>query len=241
MGLLLALAFCALAILRVIHVSVRAQRLSPLSLVAIAGSVLTAIFVFGDVVLLGDIGKQYEHGLSQPEWSVLYAVMAFQLLAIVGLLYAVLHTLRNGKGAATVSKDGTVYLLAQVVGVICGGMGLALTMLNFFYPRPLWMVQAQIVPTLVVMLIPYALIVVLWVFVKLREGGEWLDEKQRQDVGAASFATLLAGAAVMALLYLLRSGDLQGMVSVLWLPLYAFLTLLSFSTVVLFRSRESLR
>ena len=149
-GLLLALIFCAMAVYRIIRFSARTQRLSPYHLLVIAGGVITALFIFGDVALLNDIGKQYEHGLSQPEWGVLYAVLAFQLLAVAGLLYAVLFTLHNGEPGAAVSRDSTVFLLAQVVGVLCGGMGLAFTVLNFFFPRSPRMMQAQIIPTLVV-------------------------------------------------------------------------------------------
>ena len=169
-GLLLALVFCVLALFRIIRFSARTQRLSPFHLLVIAGGVLTPLFIFGDIALLSDIGKQYEHGLSQPEWGVLYTVMAFQLLAIAGLLYAILFTLRNGESNTTISRDGTVYLLAQIVGVICSGVGLTFTVLNSFFPRPLWMMQAQIIPTLIVMLAPYALMVGLWVVIKLREG-----------------------------------------------------------------------
>ena len=201
---------------------------------------MTLFFVFADVALLGDIGKQYEHGLSQPEWGILYAVMAFQLMAIVGLIYAVLFTVPDGRAIPVAARDHIVYVLAQVVGVVCGGVGLALTLLNFAYPRPLWTVQVQIVPTVVVLLIPYGLAFLVWVAVKLREGGEWFDEKQRQDVGAAAFATMIAGVIGLAILYGASLDDLQGMVSVLWFPVNVFLVLLSFSAVNLYRSRDSL-
>lgn len=240
-GLLLALLFCVLAVYRIIRFSVRAQRLSLFHLLVIAGGVLTPLFIFGDIALLGDIGNQYEDRLAQPEWSVLYIVMAFQLLAIAGLVYAVLFTLHNANQARPVARDSSVYLLAQFVGFLCGIVGLAFTVLNFFFPRPLWMVQAQIIPTLAVMLAPYALMVGFWLIVKLREGGEWFDEKQRQDVGASAFATLVIVTGGTALLYLLSLGNLQGMVSALWFPFYAFLSLLIFSAANLYRSRESLR
>jgi hypothetical protein len=241
-GLLLALLFCLLAVYRIIRFSARAQRLSLFHLLALAGGVLALLFIFGDIALLGDIGNQYEEGLAQPEWTVLYMVMAFQLVAIAGLVYAILFTLRNGDQAGPVARDSSVYLIVQFAGVICGLVGLALTVLNFFFPRPLWMVQAQIIPTLIVVLAPYALIAIFWAAVKLRErSGEWFDEKQRQDIGASSFLALALGAAGMGLFYFLSLDDLSGMVSVLWFPFYAFLSLLVFSASNLYRSRDSLR
>jgi hypothetical protein len=239
-GLLLTLVFCVMALAGIVHYSVREQRILPLHLLVVAGGLLTLFFVFADAALIGDIGKQYKHGFSQPEWGILYAVMAFQLMAMAGLLYAVVFTLPDGRSVTAAARDHTVHVLAQVVGVVSGGIGLTLTLLNFFYPRPLWMVQGQIVPTMVVVLVPYAVTVGVWVIVKLRERGEWFDEKQRQDVGAAAFASMVVGVAGMGALYFATLDDLQGMVSVLWFPAYVFLVLLVFSAVNLFRARESL-
>ena len=240
-GLMLALIFCILAVARIVRFSARTQRLLPLHVLVVAAGVLALLFIFSDIALLSDIGKQYELGLSQPEWTVLYGVMAFQVLAVVGLLYATTFTLGTSNAGMEVSRDSTIFLLAQVVGVLCGGVGLALTVTNFRFPRPLWMVQAQMVPIMVVILAPYALMAALWMLVKLREGGEWFDEKQRQDVGASAFLTMVIGVVGMAILYFLNQDDLQGMVSVLWFSFYAFLILLSFSSVNLVRSRDSLR
>jgi hypothetical protein len=240
-GLMLALIFCILAVARIVRFSARTQRLLPLHVLVVAAGVLALLFIFSDIALLSDIGKQYELGLSQPEWTVLYGVMAFQVLAVVSLLYATTFTLGTSNAGMEVSRDSTIFLLAQVVGVLCGGVGLALTVTNFRFPRPLWMVQAQMVPIMVVILAPYALMAALWMLVKLREGGEWFDEKQRQDVGASAFLTMVIGMVGMAILYFLNQDDLQGMVSVLWFSFYAFLILLSFSSVNLVRSRDSLR
>ena len=239
-ALMLVLIFCLLALFRIARAAIRSQRLSALHLTVIAGGVLAILFVFSDVVLVGDIGKQYAAGLAQPEWTVLYVVMAFQLVAIGALIFAILFSERSGGETSPVARDSSIYLLGQYVGVICGLVGLALTVLNFRFPRPLWMVQAQIIPTLVAILVPYALVVAFWLVIKLREGGEWFDEKQRQDVGATSFLALVMSMAGMGLLYFLSLDSLQGMVSVLWFPFYAFLALLIFSASNLYRSRDML-
>ena len=244
-GLLWALVFLLLALYQMARAAIRAQRLSLFHLIVIAGGVLALLFVFADVALLNDIGKQYAAGLSQPEWTILYLVMAFQIAAILGLTAAIVRTVTTVRGddrAGLVARDNSVFLLAQYVGAICGAFGLALTVLNFFYRRPLWMVQAHIIPTLIVVLVPYALLVAFWVVVKLREGGgEWFDEKQRQDIGASSFLALTLSAAGMGLLYFFSLDRLTGMVSVLWFPFFAFLVLLLFSASNLYRSRDIMR
>ena len=115
-GLILALVFCLLAVFQIVRYSTRLQRLSPFHLLALAGGVLTALFIFADIALLGDIGKQYESGLAQPEWAILYLVIGFQVVAIAGLVYAILFTLRNG-GQAGAVLHGLQKLLAMGQGV----------------------------------------------------------------------------------------------------------------------------
>ena len=130
--------------------------------------------------------------------------------------------------------------LTHYVGVLCGAVGLLFVILNFFYPRPDWMVRQQMVATTIITLIPYGLILLLWVVVKVREEGPWLDEMQRKEIGAASFLSLVAGSAGLTLLYIATFNEAQGMVSVLWFPFYLFLMLLIFSASSIFFGRDGL-
>lgn len=130
-------------------------------------------------------------------------------------------------------------MIAQYIGTICGLMGLSFTILNFFFPRPLWMIKIHTMVTTFVLLIPYLLIVTYWSIVKFQEKTrEWYDEKQIQDIGKSSFLTLVLSIATMGLLFFLNFNNLEGIVSVLWLPFYAFLVLFLFSFSNLYYSKK---
>jgi hypothetical protein len=240
--LLLALAFYLISLYRIVRACTKAQSVSLSHLLLMAAGVLSLLAIFGDVTLLSDIGNQYEHGLSQPEWGVLYLSMAFQLLTIVALIYANLTMFGREDQAGSVARDGNAFLLAQYVGAICGLLGLFLMSLRFFFPTPLWMVKAHTTAATIILLIPYGLIVVYWVVVKLREHtGEWYDEKQFHDIGASSFLTLASSIFVMSILFILNYDTLNGLLSVLWFPFYAFLVLFLFSAFNLYWNRDSVR
>jgi uncharacterized membrane protein len=86
-GLLLFLAFCLLSLFRLAAYLRKAKKVTFSSLLLLAGGVLSLLFVFSDVALLSDIGKQYKHGLSQPEWSLLYPIMGFQFICAAVFTY----------------------------------------------------------------------------------------------------------------------------------------------------------
>lgn len=238
-GLLITLAYCVLASVRIIRYSVRSQHLSLFHLTALASGTLTFLFVFADVALISDIGKQYQHGLSQPEWIILYIVVALQMLAVAGLVYVVGFTLDASDDEASISHDSSVFLVTNVVGVLSAGTGLAFTVLNFFFPRPLQMIRQQMIPTLVVVLIPFVTMTIVWAVVVMVKRQAWLDEKQRTDVGAAAAVTLVASTVMMGLLYGMGFVQESGMVSVLWFPYFLFFAITIFTASVLYRSRDS--
>ena len=93
-------------------------------------------------------------------------------------------------------------MITQVVGAICGFLGLSLTSVNFLFPRPLWMIKLHTTMTALFLLVPYFLIVLFWAVVKIQERAkEWYDEKQIQDIGRSSFLTLVASTAIMGFLF----------------------------------------
>ncbi len=238
-ALLLALAFCVLAMALLIRHMWMSQRLSLFYLLVIGGGVLTPILIFGDIALISDIGNQYESGLSQPEWTVLYIVLGFQLLAIAALLYAV-FTLDADKRPQVIVRDANQYLITHYVGALCGLLGFLFTLINFRYPRPLWMVQQQLLPTLIVMLAPYLLMILFWLLVSSRKRG-WLDEKQRCDIGASAVVAGFVSLLGMTVLYALSFTPTPNMVSVLWYSYYVFLSITTFSLSNLYLSRDHLR
>ena len=66
-----------------------------------------------------------------------------------------------------------------------------------------------------------------------------IDEKQAQDVGKAAFATILVDVGTMTLLFATNYCNLRGVVSILWLPIFLFTTLLTFSASNLYLNQKS--
>ena len=140
-ALLLTLAFCLLAIALLVRYIWTSQRLSLFHLIAIAGGVFAPLFILADIALISDIGRQYQLGLAQPEWTMLYLVVGAQFIAIACLLYAVVFTMGGSERTPIVTRDGSLFLIVHYVGALCGMLGFTFVLVNFLYPRPAWTIQ----------------------------------------------------------------------------------------------------
>ena len=227
-GLVLILIFFLLSLLQVAKFIKHAPILKPFPLLLIISGVLSILFVFSDVALLSDIHKQYRHGLAQPEWSLLYPMMALQ--AVIALAFTALHL--SGalvpKQVDTVARDINVFLVVQYVGLLCGLMGLAFSFLGFIFPHGWTLLHTTM--NMVVLLFPYALVVLFWWVTKLREQDrQWFDEKQRQDIGRSALLTLVINTSYMIVLFFANYQNTGGILSILWLPLHFFGVMALFS------------
>lgn len=228
-GLLLFLAFCLLSLFQIAKYLKYAKKVTLFSLILIVIGVLSLLFIFGDVALLGDIGKQYRHGLAQPEWLMLYPVVGFQFITAIVFTYLHLSGFFKGKQLKYVAQDSNIFLMVQYVGVICGLLGLSSSSLGFLFPRA-WTLQIHTTIGPIVLLIPYALVAIYWFLIKFQEKtSQWFDEKQLQDIGKSAFLTLVLSVIFMIVLFITNYNNLSGVVSILWLPLYIFSVLFLFS------------
>ncbi|MFC1727252.1 hypothetical protein ACFL0Y_01890 [Patescibacteria group bacterium] len=233
------LTFCLMVFYHLVKHFKNAKKISLFYLSLLLINVLSLLFIFSDLALISDIGKQYEHRLAQPEWLVLYLVMTGQLISALILTWANHFRLGKQKQLGQIAKDSNIFIIAQYVGVICGLMGLAFTSLNFLFPRPLWMIKLHVSMTAVFLLAPYLLIVGCWFMIKIKEKPKgWYDEKQIQDIGHSSLLTVALSVAVMGLIYFLNFNQPEGILSVIWFPFYLFLVLLLFSLGNLYFSQK---
>jgi hypothetical protein len=237
-GLVLILGFFLLSLLQIVRAVRDADHLGVFPLILIILGVLAALFVFSDVALLMDIHKQYLHGWAQPEWSLVLPIMAVQFLLTI--LLTVLHVsgyflkIQHKR----VVRDVNIFLIVHYVGVVCGLMGLGLTSLGFFYPSA-WSLPTHTIMGSLTLIFPYALVVIYWLAVKLREKERvWWDEKQVRDVGQASMVTLALDTLLMLGLFAFNLQDLGGVVRLIWLPLYLFATITFFSAGNLYFSQR---
>jgi hypothetical protein len=212
-GLLVFLAFCLLSLLQLSKFLKKARHITRFSLFLVACGVLSLLFIFGDVALLSDIGKQYKYGLDQPEWLVLYPVVVFQF--ITAIVFTYLHSFGFSKEnqVNTIARDSNIFVVVQYVGIICSLMGLTTSSLRFLFPGATH--KEHIVMNLII-LGPYALAVGYWLMTKLQEKDrQWVDEKQIQDIGKSAFHTLGLSVILMTLLFIFNYNSLGGVASLL--------------------------
>ena len=152
-------------------------------------------------------------------------------------LFTTFRMLKMKKDIKPVKKDEMVFTVAQFVGVLCGLLGLLWIFFNMiFNAGNIIHIKVYGMITCILLLIPYALIVSYWVFIKLRGKVEdWYDEKQWKDVARAGFATLLISIPVMLTFFIVTFKSLPGGVfGILWFPFYLFTVLLIFSASTLY-------
>ena len=229
LGLVLILGFFLLSLLQIARVLRDADRLRLFPLILIILGVICVLFLFSDYALLGDIHNQYQLGLDQPEWCLVFPIMGLQFLYTIVLSYLHLSGFFLKMSRKYVARDINIFLVAQVVGVICGLMGLGLTSLGFFFPRA-WSLPVHTIMGGLTLIFPYVLAVLYWGILKLREKDhQWWDEKQAQDVGKSAVVTLALDTVLMLALFAANLQNLGGVVRLLWLPLYLFGTITFFS------------
>jgi protein-S-isoprenylcysteine O-methyltransferase Ste14 len=208
-------------------------------LILIILGVISVLFVFSDVALLSDISKQYEAGFAQPEWTLVFPIMGFQFIFALVLTYLQVSGYFLQTKSQPVVRDSNIFLVVQVVGVVCGLMGLGLSSLGFFF-RGGWSLLLHTIISGLVLIFPYGLAVLYWLMIKLREKNRvWWDEKQSQDVGRSAMVTLALDTVLLLCLFSLNIQDLSGVVRLLWLPLYLFGTMTFFSVGNLFFSSRA--
>jgi hypothetical protein len=238
-ALLVILAFFLLSLWQIVRFIKFAEKLTLFSLFLIIVGVLAVLFVFSDIALLGDIAKQHQHGLAQPEWSLVFPIMIGQFL--VTIMFAYLHISGRiaHKQVDRVLMDIHVFLVVHYVGLTCGGLGLAMALLGLFFTRG-WSLYVHTILASLTLLFPYGLAVIYWIITTRKaQRREWWDEKQIQDVGKSALLTLGLVMLIMVALFVTHLNQLDGVICMQWFPIYLFSTVFIFSlTNIIFSSRS---
>ena len=146
------------------------------------------LMLFGDFALASDITKEYIFGLP-GEFNILFFSQALHFIFYILMIILLVLTRKSvrKKDEEIVLKDDSIFINAQYIGILSGASGLVLiTIFSLLYlmvyPLPLWALKAGVVVTSLIAVIPYILIVLYWLIIKLKERiTEWYDEKQYQD------------------------------------------------------------
>lgn len=204
--------------------------------VALVLGTLCLIVLIVEKVMIDEIARLYRLGWdTQGEWIILYGAMTIQLIYGFVVLANLFLQYRLGKQTEPqylCLRDETVFVTAQIMGVISGSVGLWTN--SGFIRRQMHADNLLfLLPFYILILMPYGLTVLYWIIMHLHEHlADWYDEKQWRNVTCAGLITLLLSIPGMALLFF-ASQPLY----MLWFPHFLFLTVLLFSasTLILFK------
>ena len=227
------------------------RRIQVLPVMALMLGVVSFLSLFGDWAMLGDIGKEYKMGWDiSGEWKILNIFLGIHTVYIMLVTAISAGMVRAQKipeeDRPVEQKDEMVFTLAQYVGIVCGLLGIAYTIMGMIISR-IMNVQMNpqatvyhMVSTTILILIPYGMVVIYWLTLKLKERmADWYDEKQWRDVTRAGFATLLITIPILGLFFFAVSvRQLSYSATLLWFPFTLFVILFLFSLITLINYRR---
>ena len=228
------------------------RKIKAVNVAAMMVGVVSFLCLFGDWAVLGDIGKEYKMGWdTSGEWKILYIFIGIHTvyMLMVTSIFAGLMWRKEllEKDKAVEQKDEMVFTLAQFVGIVCGLIGIAYTVMVLIVSVKLNInmntkaTVYHMVSTTILILIPYGMVVIYWLVLKLKEKMvEWYDEKQWRDVTRAALATLLISIPILGLFFFaVTVRHLSYSAALLWFPFTLFLILFLFSLITLINYRRS--
>jgi len=209
--------------------------------------ITSLLMLFGDFALVNDIVKEYSFGFPN-EFYILFASQVLHYIFYILMIILIIQTFKafNKKSEEMVLKDDSIFINAQYIGILSGVSGLVLItifslMYLTFYPLPTWALKAGVIAASIVAVVPYVLIVLYWLILKLKERiSEWYDEKQFQDLSKSSLVSFLLSIVFLLIIFIIQYifKNLQ-ILNFIWFPLYFFFILLVFSAITLFFNKKS--
>lgn len=222
------------------------QRGTALRAFLVGLGVISLLLVAGNFPLLGDIGNEYKVGLeTNSEWRMVFINQGVHFVFIVFGSLCVRYTNRileaGGQEPEPVVRDEAVFLTALQIGIFSGVLGLVLVAMIVLTGTPARFVGRAIIVLSTIIVAPCALATAGWLFLKRGQARrDWLDEKQSADIGNAALTTLLVASPLLGLGYVLQRRILVDLlISELWFPLAAYVSLLVFSSAAVWYSRRT--
>ncbi|MCU0644807.1 MAG: hypothetical protein MUC94_11155 [bacterium] len=147
------------------------------------------------------------------------------LVVIVALGIVLFFLLPKTRLAKKFRMNEKLFIITNIIGVICGMVGLAMT---FIFPQSI--VELHLWELIIA---PFALIYTYWLMiVRIRKRSEILDEKQDYNMTKAGAITMAVSIPAMVIMFQLYYNKIVD--GPIWFPYYFFVTLLLFSGTTLF-------
>lgn len=205
---------------------------------------LSLFLLATDVVMLNDIGHEYNYGHNiAGEWNVVFAGHAIHGLFAVLLLIQCLaaqRALAQGAAAAPAVKDESLFLAVNQIGALSAALGFVCALgLSLSGLAPAYLGGLLSVLCLV-LVAPYGLAAGYWLYTRRQEKPvEWYDEKQFADISRGALATLIFTAPIVLALYFLLSFGILTINVQIFLSIYIFMVLFLFSGSTLYLSKRA--
>jgi len=188
--------------------------------------VISIISFMMDKVMIDELADDVRYGFK-------YSLIMITIPLLVKIFYTLLvliqvYLLLTDKEVLNIheKKDETIFVMAQIVGLISGLLGMMLVLSHFLrtLPNP-----GPWIPAYTIFFVPYGIIVCYWLVLKIRENiSEWYDEKQWKDVLRAAFTTLILSIPGLGFLFIFKKPT-----EFYWFPYYIFFILIVFSGLTL--------
>jgi hypothetical protein len=208
-------------------------------------SVISIIFLLLHFVGVIESFNEYPQGypidgLIQMVWTAQFVHLAFLLFALIYL--AIIQ--KNSTEKLSVFRD-QLFIALHITGIVCSFIGLLWLLMYFTFNAKHHLRSYDFVPFAITIL-PYIVVLCSWIIAVFTDKRPlWLDEKQRSDINSAGMISLLVPLPLIFALiineYYSSSGlavFIDGTINILWMPLYLFLAILSFSVVALYKFRN---
>jgi hypothetical protein len=157
--------------------------------------------------------------------SQIEKIIKLILVAIVALGIILFFLLPKTKLAKKFRMNEKLFIITNIIGVICGMVGLAVT---FVFPRSI--VELHLWELIV---IPFVLVEIYWLMIiRIRKTSKLIDEKQDYNMTKAGALTMAFSIPAMIFMFMLYYNKIFD--GPIWFPYYFFVTLLFFSGATLF-------
>ncbi|MBN1999689.1 hypothetical protein JW935_19195 [candidate division KSB1 bacterium] len=232
--------FCHFIFLSVIIWAITmVKELRGLSIVTLIAGTVSFISLLGhwgcltDVVKETPLGYEINRELVTIWISTVLIFLFFILLAV--LFVRILSLSKNRRIAGTTQFAENLFISLNLIGFICGCIGLLVIVVEFFGTVTPINRKWIVLPTLMMVILPYIFVLLSWVFCTLMNRSDgWRDEKISRDLTRAGITTWIVSIPVMVIFFMINFDNILGPVCILWLPFYIFTSLVVFSVSSLY-------
>jgi hypothetical protein len=197
--------------------------------------ILSGVFLFSDVAMLSDIGKEYLYWDVSSSFHILYGFTALHIITIL------IDMLSNKNKQQKKTSLEVMYISVHQIGAICGALGFLSGVLAAFGGIVPQRFTIQLIIALsIIAIFPLLFYIIYWK-IKLRKKpiSEWWDEKNIQDSAIGALITLAISVPIYFVIIIIQLWIIFEPSIVFWILAIFFVQIFIYSASVLIRNSAS--